>query len=74
MIAFFKRLLQYVLGLFNSPEPEIKKEEPILYYDHTIVFKKAPLIGKVFHEGKKLFRVVYYERYGGKWKCQLELI
>lgn len=71
MIAFFKRLLHAILGFFK---PEIQKPEPILYYDELIIFKNAPLIGKVFHQGKKTFRVVYYEYYRRRWKCQLELI
>lgn len=72
MIAFFKRLFRSILEFFNSPKS--KDQEPILYYDKLILFRNAPLIGKIFHEGKKMYRVVYKEPYKGRWKCQLELI
>lgn len=79
---FFKRLIQYIRGLFSSSKPEIQeqrkepkpKPKPVLYFDRYIIFKNAPLIGKVFHKGKQMYRVVSKEIYYRRWKCQLELI
>lgn len=34
-------------------------------------FKKAPLIDKVFQDGKYHFRVINKKLSGGRWKCQV---
>lgn len=73
MIAFFKRF-KAILDFFKPPVPEIPKEEPILYFDRYRIFRNAPLIGKLFHSGKSMFRVLNKEPYKGRWKCELELI
>ena len=61
-MRLFKWLFQYIRGLLKTTEvPEIPKDEPILYFDRLILFKNAPLIGKVFHQGRNMYRVVYKE-------------
>ena len=70
MIAFFKRFIQFILGLFKSA---IKIVQKTLYFDDYIRFKKAPLIGKIHRHKNQMWRVVGYEK-DGNFKCELELI
>ena len=82
-----KRLIICIFSIFrgkaplNSPaatiptphKPRFMPEYPA-FYDALIIFKNPPLIGKVFHHGRLLFRVIGKEIYRGRWKCELELI
>jgi len=69
MIRLLKDLIKYIRGLFISAVKVIIEPE-ILYFDTYIRFKKAPLIGKVYRNGAKMWRVVHIEK-DGRFKCQL---
>ena len=77
MIKFWKGFIQYIRGLLKSSISQMVTEyiEPPKpqYLDTYIRFKKAPLIGKVYRHGKKMWRVVGYE-VDGNFKCELETI
>ena len=45
----------------------LNKKKGILF----VYFKKAPLIGKVFQDGKYHLRVISKKLSGGRWKCQV---
>lgn len=68
-MRFFKWIWSLLFGANKEEKPE-----PILYFDRYILFKKAPLIGKLYQHGKKIWRVVGREIYKGRFKCELELI
>ena len=58
-----------ILGVGSSKTAKNKGVEKALF----VVFKKAPLIGKIFHDGKNMFRVVdKYEGSDRRWHCQIE--
>lgn len=81
MIAFFKRFIQWIKAFFFAPiapkvkvEPKAKAPTVTLYFDTYITFKNQPLIGKLYQNGKKIWRVVDYDIKNRRFHCKLEEI